>query len=484
MSDEYVLTLDLGSSAIRAVVVSQDWRIVSEAASPYGTGELGPQILKCLAMAVRDKPLRAISLIAVTAQRGGIAFADDHGKTWDMLANSDTRAVFEGASIDDRLAAEVYSTTGHLPSMFLAPAKLHWFRREHPRLSLRFETIASWGSWAAHELTGEFRETPSTLVEAGLADVTTGRSAVELLAKLEVALDTLPDVVSEGAVVGSLTAEAANATGLAVGTPVTLAGPDTQMATLGAGGLSPGDTVVVAGWSAPVQRVTVAPAFDALRRTWVGRHPLHDHWVAEANPGDTGRTLEMVRDMQNPKMTLAQFDDSAMPARKSIHRHLPIIAAWGPRALNMSNLGLSLGGLITPAPITYDGANASAVAFATLENIAFAIRQCVEWLDEVTGRQDDPLTLAGGMANSAWFPLILAEGTGRAIHVQSPHASAIGAAMVSTLAGDELRAAGADVASRAKVVHPDDVQQVDGATERYDRWLHVLEAMDRLAEEL
>ena len=496
MATEYVLALDLGSSGIRAAVVSDDWRILGEAGHPYRTyrsegnaerfapAELRRRVIDCLAGAIQTAGVApdAISRIAITAQRGGTAFVDAQGKTLYVGPNTDLRAVFEGASIDDLLAPEVYATAGHLPSMFLSPAKLHWWREHHPRQARRFATVASLGGWAAHQLTGAFGETASTLVEAGLADVTTGQPAAALLAKLEVSLDALPDLVSEGAVVGTLNRAAADATGLTVGTPVALAGPDAQVAAVGAGSIRPGDTVVIAGWSAPVQRVTATPRFDSARRTWVARHALDGRWVAEANPGDTGRTLDTVRRMLGPGMTLRRFDRLAATAQE---RDLPIVAAWGPRALDMSSPGMSLGGLIAPAPITYQGIDAGAVARATLENIAFAIQECLILVDEVAGgaAKDQPLTLTGGMANSEVFASILAAVVGKPVRRQSARATAIGAALVSTLAASDIDIAATDIASQATDVTPSSAHARD-ATERYERWLYVRGKLDALAEEL
>ena len=488
---EHVLTLDLGSSGIRAVVVSSDWLVVSQAAVPYPNASiyepaaLRQRMFVCLASAITKARVSktTVNRIAVTAQRGGIAFADADGKTWAMSPNTDTRAVFEGAAIDGEFSADVYSTTGHLPSMFLAPAKLRWYREHHARFSQRFATIATLGSWAAHELTGVFAETSSSLVEVGLGNVATGQPAGALLHQLGIAQDLLPSLVSEGGVVGELTQGPADAIGVTAGTPVALAGPDTQVAVLGAGAVEPGDTVVVAGWSAPVQRVTSSPRFDAARRTWVGRHASGGLWITEANPGDTGKTLETVRNMQDPKMTLAQFDKNAMKARRHVQQRLPIIAAWGPRALDMSNLGMSLGGLIAPSPVTYEGISRDEVAFATIENIAFAIRECMALVDELAGGDGKPLALVGGMASSRFFAQMLTDAVGVPVRHGSPRATAIGAALVSTLAGDKLRKAAQQVGSQAKVLVPDD-DFSDGATERYERWLHVHRTLDQLAEEL
>lgn len=489
MAHQYVLALDLGSSAIRAAVVSEDWLIVGEAESSFieGRGHFAPadfreRVLGCLGSAVRAAKVPAIDVaqIAVIAQRGGVAFIDTNGKPVATSPNTDVVAVFQGASLDEQFGSEIYATTGHLPSMFFAPAKLHWWRENHARLSRRIATIASLGSWAVYQLTGEFGETPSTLVESGLADVTSGSPASGLLAKLDISLDSLPSIVTEGSVIGNLSREAGDSTGLRPGIPVALAGPDAQVTSLGAGSVRPGDTAVIAGWSAPVQRVTAQPRFDSARRTWVGRHAIADRWVTEANPGDTGRTLEMIRRMLDPEMTLSRFDRLAQQRNR---QELPVIAAWGPRALDLSNPGMSIGGIIAPSPITYEGISAAAVARATIDNIAFAIRECESVLDDVAGKSVGPLILTGGMANSRFFPHLLAKVVGRPVRRQSPRAGAIGAALVSTLPASDLVAAAGDVASRGITVTPAP-EDVRDAAERYERWLYVRGKLDALAEEL
>jgi sugar (pentulose or hexulose) kinase len=496
MAAEYVLALDLGSSGIRAVVVSGDWRIIGEAGRSYRTyhsagnverfapADLRIRVLDCLASALHAASVapESISRIAITAQRGGTAFADVQGNTLYVGPNTDVRAVFEGAAIDDSLVSEVYATTGHLPSMFMAPAKLHWWRQHHPEKARRIATISSLGGWAAHQLTGSFGETQSSLVEAGLADVTTGRPASALLAQLGVLLRELPTVFSEGAVIGTLDRSSASATGLPVGTPVALAGPDAQVTAVGAGSIRAGDNVVIAGWSAPVQRVTTVPTFDSARRTWVSRHALQGRWVAEANPGDTGRTLDTIRHMLGRGMTLQRFDRLAATAPD---RDLPIVAVWGPRAMDMSRPGISIGGLIAPAPITYQGIDAGAIAHATLENIAFAVRECLALLDEVAGvsSASQPLALAGGMANSPVFAAILAAVVGRPVRRQSTRAAAIGAALVSALNAKDVEIAASHISSMATHVEPTPAEVRD-ATGRYERWLYVRGKLDELAEEL
>src|SRR4029079_9580353 len=77
--------------------------------------------------------------------------------------------------------------------------------------------------------------------------------------------------------------------GSLAGTPVMLAGGDTQAAMIGMGGVAPGHAGVTAGWSAPVQLVTETPLFDEKMRTWTGRHVVDGSFVLESNAGEACR---------------------------------------------------------------------------------------------------------------------------------------------------------------------------------------------------
>jgi sugar (pentulose or hexulose) kinase len=498
VTDRCILTVDLGSSGLRAYAVpeTQPWvalagvdqryRVISALDGEslwrrFAPKELRTRLLSALAEAASlVGNTREISAISVTAQRGGTAFLDSDGREIYLAPNTDLRAVFEGAALDERLGPEIYATTGHLPSMFFTPAKLHWWREHHPRTATRVRAVATLGAWVVRELTGELAETPEQLAEAGLLDITTGAPSGDLLGRLEIDGDLLPRMVEAGKPTGVLTAAAAASTGLPGRTPVYLAGPDAQTAALGAGCAAHGDTCVIAGWSAPVQRVTAEPFVDAHRRTWAGLHPVTGRWVAEANPGDTGGTMDAIRRMLGPRMSNDRFDALAATAPE---RTQQVLAVWGPRALDLSSPGMSLGGLITPAPVTFDGIDRGTVARATLENIAFAIRECVALLDEVApDAANDAIALTGGMARSSVFPAMLAAALGTPLRLHDSRAASTGAAVIASRPRADWPAAAAEIATHGEVIEPGASASLE-LGERYQRWCEIKSRLDAIAEE-
>ncbi|MBM3939353.1 MAG: hypothetical protein FJ318_00385 [SAR202 cluster bacterium] len=500
MAERYVLSLDLGSSGLRAVLVPVDrpWAPIEGAALPYRVyrprstdalaarfveAELRERLIRVAGEGMRAAGVRAadVTSMSVTAQRGGIALLRGDGTSAHIAPNTDLRAVFEGAEIDEEHGEAVYAATGHLPSLFFAPAKLRWWRNHRPRLSRGIARVATLGSWATLQLTGELVETPGQLAEAGLLDVSSGTPAAALLARLGFGGELVPRLSAEGEAMGMLRVDVAERVGLPARTPVYLAGPDAQTAALGMGAVVPGDVSVAAGWSTPVHLVTDKPIFDAARRTWATTHLIESHWVVEANAGDTGGTLDMVRRLVGPRAELSKLD--SLIAKSRVGSNM-LAAFWGPHALELASPGMHMGGLLAPTPITYNPLHAGHVARATVENIGYAIADCIALAAKVAGvRTARSMALGGGMANSAVFPQMLADIMNAPVRRHHHRSSAIGAAIVASRPRGEWAGAGRAVAAKAQTLDPD-VRGVIEYQEHYPRWRRLRERLLALSDEL
>ena len=499
MSGRYILALDLGSSGLRSLVTPREtpWDFLRGHRRPYRAHrsqspeslerrfhpeELWERVTGVLREGVRAAGVQVteIAAISVTSQRQGVAFLDGNGATVYVGPNMDLRAVFEGAAIDADHAHQVYRTTGHLPSLFFTPAKLRWWQGHHPRIFRRVRRVLTLGAWVTYRLTGTMADSPSLLGEAGLLEVASRKPATALLSELDLDPALLPDLVEEGAPVGTLTVEASQRVGLPSGIPVVLAGPDTQTALLGMGVTEPGEVGIVAGWSTPVQMVTRAPIFHKERHTWTGCHVVDGRWVVEANAGDTGGTLDMVRAMVGARGGAAGLDSLAALVQPGADM---VTAFWGPHALDLANPGISMGGLLVPTPITFNPFRTAHVARATLENIAYALRQCLERVQEVSEREPTSVSLSGGLARSTIFPQLLTDVLGTGIRVHHPAASAIGAAMLAAYPKGQGETLARSAADQGTILEPEARSAAEYA-ELYQRWLRLRERLQQLSEEL
>ena len=430
-----------------------------------------------LASAARTVGPRSVVSVAVTGQRTATALLDADLGTLHAGPNVDTRAVFEGGAIDAAHGPLVHRTTGRLPSMLFVPAKLAWWRAHRPRTARRIAKAAGIDAWAALALTGSLAETQPGLAEAGLLDVSRRGPADALLDTLGVPPAIAPETVPVGGVVGRLSREAADRTRLPRSVDVHLSGPDAQAAAVGCGAGAPGHAAIPAGWSAPVQIATSAPVFDRRMRTWTTLHALPERWAVEANPGDTGRVVDAVRRLLGPRISPARLDALAAAAPTPWAG----AAFFGPRALDLSRPGMTMGGLLFPAPITQERLEAGTVARAALENVAFALRESLELAREVAGGAPTEVALTGGMAESGIFPGLLADVLGEPVRLHR-RATAVGAALLATARPEEIGARCAEHAARGRRVEPSD-RALDYA-ELYPRWLRLRSGLDALAAEL
>ena len=497
---EAVLVLDLGSSRLRCAVVPLEAAKGSEAqgeprvaasalypvanaragalAQAFNPRSLRERLLRVLAQGAQAAGPRNVCAVAVAAQRGAVCFLDADGAALSVGPNTDVRAVFQGSAIDEAHSAEIHRTTGRLPSLMFVPAKLAWLRENRPRTAERVAKVAGLDAWAALQLTGALVETAGGLAELGLLDVATGEPADALMRRISVPPGLLPPIIPRGAAVGRLTREAAEATGLPETIAVHLAGPDAQAAAFGCGAVEPGAAAVCAGWSAPAQVATASPVFDPRRRTWTAPHALAGVWIVEANPGDTGRTLDSARRLLAPRASPARFAAMAASASES---GPPIAAFLGPRALDLSNPGMTMGGLLLPAPVTQEGLDAASVARAAFENAAFAVCESVVLARSVAGAAAQGVALSGGMSESAMFPQLLANVLDEPVNVHW-NATAAGAAALATTEQAELPARAAAFAARGKRVAPG--PRSAELREAHQRWLRLRERLDAMADEL
>lgn len=118
----------------------------------------------------------------------------------------------------------------------------------------------------------------------------------QLLAAFDIDPERLPRVVACDEIVGELTPDFAEQTGLMPGTVVVAGCGDEMGATLGAGVVEPGVVCDVLGTAEPVCAVTAEPMFDPTRVTECHPHAAPGRWLLE-NPGwASGASYRWFRD--------------------------------------------------------------------------------------------------------------------------------------------------------------------------------------------
>ncbi len=486
-----VLALDMGTSSLHCMLADVDGRPLSVASAPIGyftpegcsslarefdpgavlegLGRLVGEVLKGSGRNAED-----LCAIGVTGQRQGVVFLDGEGGEVYCGPNVDLRAVFEGGSLDEDLGEEIYATTGHRPSLLLAPARLRWFQQHRPTVFETIRTMLTVPGWLAYRLTGNQVAEASAEAEAGLLDVATGERPWTLLDRLGVPGSFLPQVYPGPVPSGPLTGSAAALWGLPVGIPVVVAGPDTQCGLLGMGLGRPGQVGAVLGWSGALQVLAWSPRHDQGGRTWSGRYPLQGQWTVESSLGDAGNSYRwLVGTLLGPD---ASFEEADRLALESGTDHGDVTAFLGPAHVSPWQGGLRRGGLLFPTPLSFQETSRGQLLRAALEGVAFSLKAHLGILGEVSGRAPGTLCLGGGMSRSSTLATILANVLGAPVRRSVfANVSAMGTALAtaSTLDSMSLRQMVEGATVDLEEVEPGPSTDVALYRERYQQWLEM-----------
>ena len=291
----FLLGYDIGSSSVKASLVdAQSGKCVASAFYPKteapiiakhpGWAEQDPAMwLGNLRLATEDilhqvhgiNP-KDIKAIGISYQMHGLVCVD---REMNVLRPSiiwcDSRAVPYGNSAFTGLGEEF--CLSHLlnsPGNFTA-AKLAWVKENEPELYNRIWKIMLPGDYIAMRLTGNVCTTVSGLSEGIFWDFQNNRPSQELLDFFEFNPSILAPVKPTFGIQGTLTREAAEALGLAEGTPVTYRAGDQPNNALSLNVFNPGEIASTAGTSGVVYGVIGQVSYDPLSRVNSFAHVNH-----------------------------------------------------------------------------------------------------------------------------------------------------------------------------------------------------------------
>jgi erythritol kinase len=286
MSRELIIGVDAGTSVIKAVAFDLEGRQLDLAALPNHYEEPGGGAVEQDMAATWQDTARVIRLLserieglaectvalAITGQGDGTWLVDREGlpvaPAWLWL---DSRAAAIVEELDRAgVRAEIYRHTGCGLNACQQAAHLVWLKRYAPEVLARAATACHCKDWLYLNLTG-VRTTDSSEGTFTFGDFRTRRYADAVLEALGIAelRRLLPPMLDGSETTHPLTAEAARATGLRAGTPVSLGFLDVLCTGLGGGLYDPsssvgcsivGSTGMHMRWRAGPDEVELAPA--------------------------------------------------------------------------------------------------------------------------------------------------------------------------------------------------------------------------------
>ncbi len=307
-----VLGIDIGTSGARAVLVDLRGRVLASCSSEYplltprpGWTEQDPLAwwdavaasVRAVLAGVDMRPSEVIS-VGLTGQMHGLVALDESGHPLrPAILWNDQRTAEECAWITGRIgASRVIALTGNpVLTGFTAP-KVMWMRRHEPELYARIAHLLLPKDYARHRLTRELATDVSDASGTSLFDVRARAWSSEMLDALEIPSAWLPRAAESPEVVGTVTNEAAIATGLAPGTPVVAGAGDQAAQAVGTGIIRQGLVSATIGTSGVVFAHLDQLEIDPHGRLHAFCHAVPGRWHVMGVMLAAGGSLRWLRD--------------------------------------------------------------------------------------------------------------------------------------------------------------------------------------------
>lgn len=421
----YVITFDVGTTAVKGVLVSVDAKII-ETESIYietiykgDKIEQDPETWYKSVCEISNKFLLKVDKkdiigVIMSGQMQDLILVDQKGNPiYNAILYSDGRASKEAEEIQMEIGPDaLLQVLGNQLDGSFPLSKLLWIKKNKPEIYRKiYKIMISSKDYCVGKLTGRYITDTTSAATSGIMDIRSKEFRKEWLTQLDIEASFLPDLCRPGQYVGGVTQQASRESGLDEGTRIYAGIGDAGATTLASGINHAGEINInlgTSGWVAAIsdrvlEKEGVFNLVSADAKNYINVVPFLNsgnvhHWVSETFTGDTTESSKYDEISNRLK--------SRRPGSGNL-LFLPYIVGERFPIMDSGIKGAYYG--ITPKTTNID------LISAAMEGVAFSIRQGLEEICE----NPTKLTLIGGGARERSWCQILADVLGSNITVFS-----------------------------------------------------------------
>jgi xylulokinase len=238
LTDDYLLTIDLGTSALKVILFDTNFKIVSsssretETVYPKPTWAEQDQHIWTLktSEAIKEALLKAnassdkVKAISICAQSHGLSLVDENcNPLMRCLIWPDLRAVSQAEALNMKI--KNHKDQSPISAHYTA-AKLFWVKEYYPEIFANAYKFLVPTDYLRTKLTGDFCTDPTSAGGTQLFDREAQKWKWELIDLIGIPHNMVPEIHPTGEIIGKVTEKAAAEMGLMEGTPVLTGGGD------------------------------------------------------------------------------------------------------------------------------------------------------------------------------------------------------------------------------------------------------------------
>ena len=453
-----IIAHDLGTTGNKASLHRDDGRLVTAAAVNYGArfadggvAEQSPEdwwnavveATRSLISRSGVDPSEVTGLIVSGQMMGAVLLDAKYEPVRPAIIWADHRSTAQTAKLERIIGQpRAYSLLGHRLDPTYSIEKVMWVRDNEPEVFAKVRHFCLAKDFVVYRLTGRLATDSSDASATNAYDQALGAWSPEMIEAAGLDAAIFPEVLESTAIVGTLTAEAASATGLSRHTRVVMGGGDGPIAAVGAGVVAPEDGAYVClGTSSWISFASDTPVYDPLMRTMTFDHVVPGSYVPTATMQAGGASLQWISELLSPQpsgVNLSALVAEASTAEASTGGlyFLPYLLGerspyWNPDAAG-AFIGIS----------RHHGR--AQMTRAVLEGVAFNLFTCLQAFRE-SGKVVDRIDAIGGGATSDVWLQIMADVWGVPIRRRSivEEANSLGAAVTAAVGLDLVENFGA-----------------------------------------
>ncbi len=405
----YLLGIDIGTSSAKAVLYeSETAQVIAVAGREYPVHRPAPDRAEqdpldwwnaavdvARQVTAEHKDIAGISLSG--QMHGGVPLGSNGEIVHPAIIWADSRTAQQVKTVLERVGSERYpQITGTLPAVGFLVVTLMWLQDHLPDVLAQTHHVLMPKDYVHYRLTGNMTTDPSDAAATGLFDVANGVWSAEVIDAIGVPGGVLPEV-TPSANPTPLTAQAAQALGLAAGIPVVAGCADQPAQALGNGIIAPGTVSVTVGSGgqvfAPLAEIRTDP------RLHVFNHAVPGMYYALGATLSAGLSLRWLRDVLNmadSENGYAKLSEQAAETSPGADGLLFLPYLSGERTPHMDPH--ARGAFIGLSSYHTTGHMARAV----MEGVAYSMRQALEITQGLGGDVETVIGSGGAVGSPVW----------------------------------------------------------------------------------
>jgi len=307
-----VLGIDIGTNGCKGVLIDSEGRICGTSYKEYSmyfpqTGwvehdpeEVMSTVIEVIKGTLRDARCEgeAVEAVGLCSHMHSPTFVGKDGRhLYNMIVWLDQRSVKEAKYIKDKYGEVVYQETlNPITATFTLPQIL-WMKRHKREIYDKSWKILQPKDYVAFRMTGEAYTDRGMATSTLLVNIHTLEWSNKILELFEIDREKLPDIVNATNIIGEITEEFSEYTGISRGTPVVAGSGDAIAECFAAGIKREGDLLLRMGTAGALFVAVEKPVEEPTRSMFNFGYAIPNVWLAIATTQTCGLSLRWFRDV-------------------------------------------------------------------------------------------------------------------------------------------------------------------------------------------